>query len=142
FFLDLRFALGASAPERVRKTGLHRLFQFVVVFRFVRVTFAKRERLVVERLLNVYQQLPDRRRQIGERRTDLARLGKEGKVSASLADLLNVYQQLPDRRRQIGERRTDLALLAKAVAPRQNRRLLRHVFGPQLHTQRHTAHLP
>src|SRR5207244_12141717 len=104
FFLDLRFALGASAPERVRKTGLHRLFQFVVVFRFVRVTFAKRERLVVERLLNV-------------------------------------YQQLPDRRRQIGERRTDLALLAGAVAPRQNRRLLRPVFGPQLRTQRPTATL-
>ena len=72
FFLDFGFAFGASAPEGIGEAVFYRFLQFVVVFRVVRITFAKRQRFAVQRLLNFRKQFLDRSRQISKRRADFS----------------------------------------------------------------------
>src|ERR1051325_1649019 len=72
FFLDFRFAFRASAPEGIREAVFHGFFQLFVVLRVVRVAFAERQRLVVQRLLNFREQFLDGRRKVRERRADLS----------------------------------------------------------------------
>src|SRR5262249_14618171 len=71
FFLNLRFALRASAPTRKREAVFNGLLQIVVGLRVVCIALAKTERLVMQPLLNLHQQLLNRHRQFAQRRTDL-----------------------------------------------------------------------
>src|SRR5438045_7609756 len=56
FFFDFGLAIGAPAPEGVRKTVLYGLLQVVVGFCVVRVALAESQSLVVKRLLDFRQQ--------------------------------------------------------------------------------------
>src|SRR5215469_3135225 len=72
FFLDFGFTLAAPTPKRIREPALHSFLQVAVGLCVVRIAFAERQRLVVERLLNFDEQFLDCARQIGKRRADFS----------------------------------------------------------------------
>src|SRR6266852_1400224 len=71
FFFDLCFALRAAAPERKRETVFHGAFQLLIGFRIVRIALAESQRLVMQCLLNFFEQALNGCGQIGDRNADL-----------------------------------------------------------------------
>src|SRR5690242_2852582 len=71
FFLDLRLAVRAPAPPRIRKAHFHCFLQLVICLRVMRVGLAESQRFLVQRLLNFREQFFDRLRHPRKRRADL-----------------------------------------------------------------------